>query len=163
MRRLTLFLILAVGAATGISAGTAPAAAPDVSSKMQTVGFCKLTGNAKQYDGKVVRLRVSYFFDTTATDDPFYFFYDPACAGRERRIAPEFETMEAKSRAQAFKLIETHTRRNDAGTAGRVELIVVGRFQASGQGYGHLNQHPFGLDVTSVERVRPIAAGAVWP
>jgi hypothetical protein len=158
MRLLILSLILALAAA-GVQAG-AHAAAP---AQIPSVGLCELTHNPKQYDGQVVRVRVAYFFDTTATDDPFYFFYDSACEGRERRIAPEFETMEKGARARAFRLIEKHTRRNGAGTAGRVWLTVVGKFSSSGGGYGHLGQHPFGFDVTRVERVRPIDAGAVWP
>ena len=158
MRPLILLLILAL-APDGVSAGAPPA----ISEKIPAVELCELTNNPKQYDGKVVRVRVAYFFDTTATDDPFYFFYDSACEGRERRIAPEFETMEKEARARAFRLIEKHTRKNDAGTAGRVELTVVGKFSSSKGGYGHLGQHPFGFDVTNVERVRPIDAGAVWP
>ena len=158
MRRLILLPLLALALA-----GSLAAAAPDASTRIPTVTLCQLTSVPKQYDGKVVRLRVSYFFDTTATDDPFYFFYDAACGGRERRAAPEFETMEQGARGRAFKLIEKHTRKNDAGTAGRVELVVVGRFSSSENGYGHLGQHPFGFDVTSVERVRPVAVGASWP
>ena len=158
MRRFTLLLTLALALAVP-QAG----AAQTPSARIQAVGLCELANNPKQYDGKVVRLRVGYFFDTTATDDPFYFLYDSACDGRERRIAPEFETMEKGARARAFRLIEKHTRKNDAGTAGRVELTVVGRFSSSRGGYGHLGQHPFGFDVTKVERVRPVAAGAVWP
>ncbi len=153
---LSLLLVLAF-------AGTQAGAATHVSTKIPTVTLCDLTSNPKQYDDKVVRLRVSYFFDTTATDDPFYFFYDATCDARERRAAPEFEAMEKEARARAFKLIDKHTRKNSAGTAGRVELVVVGRFSSSRNGYGHLNQHPFGFDVTSVERVRPVAAAAVWP
>ncbi len=158
MRRLILMLTLALAFA-GVTSG----ATQDVQAKIPAVELCELTNNPKQYDGKIVRVRVAYFFDTTATDDPFYFFYDSACGGRERRIAPEFETMEKNARARAFKLIEKHTRKNSAGTAGRVDLIVVGRFSSSKNGYGHLNQHPFGFDVTSVERVRPVAADAAWP
>ena len=158
MRRLILLAVLALALA-GASAVTPTA----VAEKIPAVELCELTKNPQQYDGKVVRVRVAYFFDTTATDDPFYFFYDSACEGRERRIAPEFETMEKGARARAFKLMEKHTRKNGAGTAGRVRLIVVGRFSSSKGGYGHLSQHPFGFDVTSVERVRPIDAGAVWP
>ncbi|HWT00328.1 MAG TPA: hypothetical protein VN256_08780 [Pyrinomonadaceae bacterium] len=158
MRRLTPLLTLALAFAV-VQAG----AAPSVSTKIPTVELCELTHNPKQYDGKTVRLRAAYFFGTTATDDPFYFFYHSACEGRERRIAPEFETMEKGARARAFRLIEKHTRRNQAGTAGRVEIIVVGRFRSSKGGYGHLGQHPFGFDVTSVERVRPVDPEAVWP
>ncbi|HJU55458.1 MAG TPA: hypothetical protein VJ715_12830 [Pyrinomonadaceae bacterium] len=158
MRPLILFLILALAPA-GISAGTPP----NAPAKIPAVELCELTHNPKLYDGKIVRLRVAYFFDTTATDDPFYFFYHSACEGRERRIAPEFETMEKGARERAFKLIEKHTRKNSAGTAGRVEMTVVGRFNSSKGGYGHLGQHPFGFDVTSVERVRPIDPDAVWP
>ena len=158
MRPLIFSLLLALAAA-GVAAGTPPA----VAEKIPAVELCELTNNPKQYDGKTVRLRVAYFFDTTATDDPFYFFYDMACNGRERRAAPEFETMEKGARARAFKLIERRARKNQAGTAARVELIVVGRFSSSKGGYGHLGQHPFGFDVTSVERVRAVPAGAAWP
>jgi hypothetical protein len=158
MKPLTLALLAALAAA-GILAG----APTDVSTKVETIGFCRLTADPQRYDNKTVRVRVSYVFDTTMTSDPFYFIYDPDCAGRERRASPEFETMNAEARARAFKLIETRASRNSAGTMARVELVLVGRFSSSKKGYGHLGQHPFGFDVTRVERVIPIPESAAWP
>ena len=160
MRRLTL-LPLALLAA--VAAGVLTSAAPDASTKIETVGFCRLTDNPKEYDNKTVRVRVSYLFDTTMTDDPFYHFYDPTCASSERRAAPDFETMDDQARARAFKLIETRASRNSAGTMARVELVVVGRFSSSKKGYGHLGQHPFGFEVTRVERVNTIPESTPWP
>ena len=167
MRRFTLNLLIAllmIGLPVSASNASRIEPAPANPEKIPTVSICQLAANPQSYDNKTVRLRTSYLFDAKPTDDPFYHLYDLSCSPKENRIAPTFKCVGDEECKGFNKLLKANARYNEGGWIGRVELIVVGQFHApNGKGYGHLGMHPMGMDITQVERVRPIAPKTPWP
>ncbi|HEX8846227.1 MAG TPA: hypothetical protein VF791_16380 [Pyrinomonadaceae bacterium] len=167
IRRLILTLLitlLTMGGPVSASDASRVEPAPANSETIPTVSLCQLAANPQSYDNKTIRLRASYLFDVQPTDDPFYHLYDLSCSPKENRIAPNFKCVGDEGCKKFNKLLKTHARYNEGRTMGRVELTVVGQFHApNGKGYGHLGMHPLGMDITQVERVRPIAPKTPWP
>jgi hypothetical protein len=169
------FLILFLLA--GSSVAQSPALSPIAD--VPTVSYCDLIRNASSYDKKEVRVRAIYAVGFEAS-----FLYDSACSGKaaaENRVWVEFsDVYEKSSKPEVVKKFDrllkplSKANRYDAG---RVEIVVVGKFDGVRQtgelklkdrvltfsvGYGHLDSYDYQITVESIEEVKSVPKNAPW-
>ena len=128
--------------------------------QIPTVEFCELVRDAADYDGKLVRVRVTYFsgFEISGFGNP----NGPVCDAKSS-VWAEFESSEAQSKPEIVKRFRNSIYGLGIDANGNVEgewllwqtpLVVTGVIhKPNGRGYGHTNIYSHEFVVYSIEEV----------
>lgn len=128
-----------------------------ISSKAQTVSFCKLVRHPMDFDQKIIRVRAVLVENHIPTvDGGEAYLYDPKCYGQdysmlvEEGLSPAMYELDRESRRLRDQI--------DEQGYSRVRVVAVGIFDApEGARYGHLDRFRLRFVIRKIERAPPVS------
>jgi len=126
---------------------------PIEAADIPTVTLCDLVHNPDLFDGKVVRMRVTYLANSKVAA-----FVDQNCMAKDKRTWAEFDGISIKASApsEMFEKVEEQILCGKCGDGNKwreTEMLVTGVFNASDTGHGRLGKYRFMVTVKNVEEV----------
>ncbi len=153
----TAILAFVVGVIAYISFLTPPT--PSIQSEPFTVSLCDLERNFTQYDGSVVRLKVTV---ANYSRGGVPFTYDWSCGGQHSYNYPLIDVRGFDGLSPDLQRLLENTRSVRTDTNGeriRAEIVVVGIFDADYvDPMGYAFAHHFRLIPRSIEQLTPISS-----
>ena len=152
MPRMTIYPLL-LALLLNVLPAPAQNSKPVEAADILTVTLCDLVHNPDLFDGKEVRMRVTYLANSKVAA-----FVDQNCMAKDKRTWAEFDGISIKASAPPG-MYEKVVGQILCGKCGddnkwrETEMLVTGIFNASDTGHGRLGKYRFMVTVKNVEEL----------
>ena len=149
MKIYTLMLALLLNIVPAPAQSNKPIEASDV----LNVTLCDLVHNPEIFNGKEVRLRATYLFNSKVAA-----FVDQNCMAKDKQTWVEFDGISIKASApsELYEKLEEQILCGKCGNDNKwreTEMLVTGIFHGDDSGHGRLGKYRFMFSVKNVEEI----------
>lgn len=125
--------------------------------------FCDLTRNKARYSQQIVRTRAILVSSRRdLVDGGETYLYLPSCKDENSLVVIENDASYSPG-PDSLAALERALSKNSTSSLGRARVTVVGRFEGSAKGYGHLGGFRARIVVTNLDQIESVQSTVRWP